>query len=313
MSNPIPTPGDLNSVFGIDSGLSFHEHSSGLIYGKVKTERCTGAFFLQGAHVTDFQPAHTTRPVLFMSNSAVYAKGRALRGGIPICFPWFGSHATDTQRPAHGWARISPWSVSQTRWQSGDIEIVLTLQEFPFSMEYRLVFGKEMKAAFVAKNISDDSIHFEVALHTYFSIGAIRSIAIEGALASIPYLDQLTGTNQPATDQPIRFTEETDRIYQGTATEIRLRDPYWNRTVSIHSKNSGSTVVWNPWIAKSQRLADFGDDEYLRMCCIETANVRENRVTIGAGESQATELVLSVETVKCVECSKPHRSRKRQN
>lgn len=285
----------LNADHAIGDLLEFHEHPKGLLVGKVNTDHCHAMFFLQGAQVTEYHARHAIRPVLFTSSQATIAPGRALRGGMPICFPWFGVPQDTPDQPAHGWARTQAWTVRQTEVYSGDVEVVLGLEVFPFELEQRFLFGKELSASFSAKNVSDQSQRFEVALHTYFSVGSIRSVAIEGDLSALPYLDQLTSIVHPATHRPVRFTEETDRIYQGDAREIRIKDTAWNRTIQLRSENSRSTVVWNPWIAKSQRMPDFGDDEYLRMCCIETANVREHALQLAAGQTHSTRVVIGVE------------------
>jgi glucose-6-phosphate 1-epimerase len=285
----------LNNEHAIGDLLEFVAHPKGLIVGKVHTDHCHAMFYLQGAQVAEFHPRHAIRPVLFTSSQATVAAGRALRGGMPICFPWFGSQPNAPDQPAHGWARTQSWTVRQTEVYSGDVEVVLGLDVFPYAIEQRFLFGKELAASFSAKNVSDATQSFEIALHTYFSIGSIRSVIVEGDLSALPYLDQLTSVTHPATHRPIRFTEETDRIYQGEAREIRIQDMSWNRTLHIRSENSRSTVVWNPWIAKSQRMADFGDDEYLRMCCIETANVREHALQLVAGQTHTTRVVIGVE------------------
>lgn len=284
----------LNHRFAIDDRLRFHSHSSGLVVGHVKTKCCTGAFFLQGAHVSAFHPSHTPQPVLFLSERAVVSPGKPLRGGIPICFPWFGAHAADPHRPAHGWARTSLWRLLRTRCEGDSIEVFLVLDEFPFRLEVRLQFGEVLEVNWAAKNDSGDVLESEVALHSYFSVGGIADVSVAGGLEELPYYDQLTGQTHEASGQPIRFDQETDRIYDGSAPLIELRDTSWNRTIRIAAENSMSTVVWNPWIAKSQRMTDFGDEEYLRMCCIETANVRSQCVVLEPGETHRMALRIEV-------------------
>jgi glucose-6-phosphate 1-epimerase len=285
---------DLNQQFALSDSLVFAEHSSGLLIGIVQTPRCSAQFFLQGAHVTQFHPSHTRQPLLFMSEAAIFEPNRPIRGGIPICFPWFSAHPTDPSLPAHGWARTSSWQVTSTRQATEHVEVTLTLNHGHWQLNYDLKFGSTLQAALAVTNQAKDSCSFELALHTYFNIGAIQQVQITGDLAHLPYLDQLTAINHPPHPSPIAFNAETDRIYQGTARNIQLHDLANHRLIGIHSQNSNSTVVWNPWIAKSIRMPDFGDQEYLRMCCIETANVRQNQISITPNDTHITTLEIAV-------------------
>lgn len=287
----------LNQQFALGDFLTFAEHPSGLMMGLVKTPLCEARFFLQGAHVSHFHPTHTQRPVLFMSEAAVYEPGRPIRGGIPICFPWFSSHPTQPTLPAHGWARTSVWQVTSTRFASNQLEITLTLEHDDWQLTYHLTFGADLRASFEAKNIGQNPRSFEIALHTYFDIGAIQETEITGDLSTRPYLDQLTSEIHPPLADPIKFQAETDRIYHGSAPNIQIQDKRFSRVIHIHSKNSNSTIVWNPWIAKSIRMADFGNDEYLRMCCVETANVRQQAITLAPHQAHVTQLTISVENL----------------
>lgn len=285
----------LNQQFALGDFLKFADHPSGLMMGLVKTPLCEARFFLQGAHVSHFHPTHTQRPILFMSEAAVYEPGRPIRGGIPICFPWFSSHPTQPTLPAHGWARTSVWQVTSTRFASNQLEITLTLEHDDWQLTYHLTFGADLRASFEAKNASPNRRSFEIALHTYFDIGAIQETKITGDLSALPYLDQLTSEIHPPLSDAIKFQAETDRIYHGSAPNIQIHDERFSRVIHIHAENSNSTIVWNPWIAKSIRMADFGNDEYLRMCCVETANVRQHAITLAPHQAHVTQLTISVE------------------
>jgi glucose-6-phosphate 1-epimerase len=285
---------DLNQQFALDGSLSFAEHASGLLIGTVKTTQCSAQFFLQGAHVTHFQPSHTVEPILFMSQEAIFEPSRPIRGGIPICFPWFSAHPTDPSLPAHGWARILPWQVSSARQTQTTVEVTLTLNQDSWQLTYQLQFGATLQACLAVTNKASTLRTFEVALHTYFQIGAIEQTKISGGLSELPYYDQLDASTHPPQAEAIYFQAETDRIYHGSATKIHLHDQANERIIDLSSSHSQSTIVWNPWIAKSKRMSDFGDQEYLRMCCIETANVRNNQISIQPFESHRTSLEISV-------------------
>lgn len=158
--------------------------------------------------------------------------------------------------------------------------------EDEFLLRCKVAFGSVLALELEIANRSSQIRESEVALHTYFDVGAIEKVAIEG-LEGVPYVDQLTRSVCPADHEPIRFTRETDRIYQGVVERILLRDAERNRDISIDAENSNSTIVWNPWVEKSKRMPDFGDEEYKRMCCIETASVRDRRISLAPNETIA--------------------------
>ena len=291
----------LNRQFGLGKELVFKVHPSGLVMADVQTSQCTGEFFLQGAHVTryqpDKQPNHQTQPVLFMSQQALYTSGKALRGGIPICFPWFNSHPSDPSLPAHGWARTSVWNLVQTQKVDGRIEVDLGLAKDGFDLIYRISMGDTLQVSLGVRNAAEVPLEFELALHTYLSLASIDQVSIGGDLEECGYYDQLTQKFHEPEKQPIRFVQETDRIYYGQAARIVLDDPAWQRSIQIDSSGTQATVVWNPWIDKSKRMADFGDLEYLQMCCIETANVRQKSVRLAPGQTHTTSAEFQVKNL----------------
>ncbi|MFN6303855.1 MAG: D-hexose-6-phosphate mutarotase [Planctomycetota bacterium] len=277
----------LNARFGIAENLVFSEHPSGLVYAKVQTSHCTGEFFLQGAHVTHYQD------ILFMSRQAIYQQGKALRGGIPICFPWFNSLPSQPSLPAHGWARTSLWQVLKTYASDDGVHIELGLANDGFNLVYRIVMGAKLSVSLEVQNSSQIARDYEVALHTYFRIGDIHQVTIKGDLERCGYYDQLTKQDYPQTNHPIGFNQETDRIYYGQAPSTEIEDRCLGRVLRVESEGSDSTVVWNPWIEKSKKMSDFGDDEYRQMCCIETSNVRLSSVRLEPGQSRMTSVEIS--------------------
>ncbi len=278
---------ELNEIFGLEDCLSFEMHPSGLALGKVAIPECQAEFMLHGAHVLSYQPAQRDGSILFVSEKAIFEHGKPIRGGIPICFPWFGSNAENAALPAHGWARTKEWEVIETARSSNQVIIRMVLAQDGIQATCELGFGAELSVDVAVLNCRDVPLNFEIALHTYFQIKSIDDVEIVG-LERVPYVDQLKDTTHPGDRVAIRFTEETDRIYQGGVDRIALLEREQKSQVSIAPRGSKSTVVWNPWIEKSKRMADFGDDEYLRMCCIETANVRANQIVLAPGQSHIT-------------------------
>ena len=284
---------DLNDRFAIDDQLKFELHPSGLVQGRINTELCTGSFFLLGGHIAEFHPKAQQRPVLFMSQAAWFEVGKPIRGGIPVCFPWFGANKSDASLPAHGLVRTALWEVTESKLTSEGLAITLGYRSAPYRVALTAVFGKVLDVTFTAHNESAVEQVCEVALHTYFELGDARRASVVG-LERNQFRDQLTGDVRPPTGAPIRFTEETDRVYYASVPSFAIEDEANARRLTIKPRNSLSTVVWNPWIAKSQRMPDFGDQEFERMCCVETANVAPSVWVMGAGQSQSIGFEISV-------------------
>lgn len=265
--------------FGVPGVLSFESGSGGLTRAKIATEACSGQVYLYGAHVTGYQPAGRDQ-VLFVSGQALYRHGKAIRGGVPVCFPWFGPHATDQAAPAHGPARITTWELAGVERSGESIALILSAEFEPYSVDYRVTFGPNLDMALSIRNTSSSEATFEAALHTYLAVGDARRVEITG-LAGVDYLDKVDdGIRKTQSDQPIMFTGETDRVYLGTESACVLTDPVLGRRITIDKTGSRSTVVWNPWIDKAAAMGDFGDDEWPSMACIETANAGPNAVTL---------------------------------
>ncbi len=283
----------LNDRFALGEQLTFAAHPSGLIHGLVSTPLCRGVFYLHGAHVAEFQPAGQ-QPVLFMSNQSEFQAGKPIRGGVPLCFPWFGPHPSDSGSPAHGLVRTRSWEVQSTlRDAAGNIRVVLVLEIDQWRLTYSIRFGAALDLEMDIENLADEGRECELALHTYLTLADVQTASVHG-LEHQPYLDKLTGELVEPSGQPIRFTQETDRVYQGPVAEVVVHDPGFHRRIRLEPRGSHSTVVWNPWVDKSQRMADFGDQEFERMCCVETANVGDNRLRLASRARDQTGVNLSV-------------------
>lgn len=286
----------LCEQFGVP-GLHFEAGQGGLTKAVVTTPVASGEIYLHGAHVTSWQPAGH-EPVLWMSRSSLFQSGKPIRGGVPICFPWFGPHASDPSAPAHGFARTTLWEVREARTTAdGGISLSLRARIDVFSVSFTVEFGSVLRMTLTTETVpgTNARLRFEDALHTYFSVSDVRNISITG-LEQARYIDKVDGAQEkPATGTAIEFTGETDRVYLRTVTECHLQDPGRNRTIAISKSGSQSTVVWNPWIAKSARMPDFGDHEWPEMVCIETANVGSDAIELASDVSHSTTVVIRVQ------------------
>jgi glucose-6-phosphate 1-epimerase len=236
----------------------------------------TAEVYLHGAHVTSFVPAGG-REVLMMSREAVFAPATPIRGGIPVIFPQFSGQGP---LPAHGFARVHPWTLVEAGEADGDVCVTLRLTPTPaitalwphdFVADFTLRLAADRLAVtFGVMNSGAAPFDFQAVLHTYFAIADIAATRVRG-LQGTTYLDSLRDTRETEAAPAITFTAETDRIYLATPDRLAIDDG--TRTIDIAKRGMPDVVVWNPWIAKSQRLADFGDDDYLRMVCVETGAI----------------------------------------
>lgn len=287
---------ELRKQFNIPGVVEVEAGRGRLPKVAVTTDLATAEFYLHGAHLTQFQP-RGEKPVLFMSEESHFETGKPIRGGVPVCFPWFGPRAQPPDSPAHGFARLRSWTLeSCKRRADGAVYVVFALPSDEATMRYwphpfvmRLSFtvarSLEMMLEIQGSGSGSAGLTFEEALHTYLQVGDVRQVSVEG-LENTSYLDKVdSGRAKTQPVEPIRISGETDRVFLNTRSTCVLRDPVLERSIIVEKEGSNSTVVWNPWIDKSRAMADFGDEEWPRMICIETANVGDGAVRLAAGES----------------------------
>jgi D-hexose-6-phosphate mutarotase len=257
--------------------------------------------YLHGAHVAHYQP-HGSKPVLWASRESRYESGKPIRGGVPICFPWFGPKAGSPEAPLHGFARIRPWTLrSVTTDADGALRASLELvsdvstrASFPHDLRVslELVVGTALGLTLTVRNEDPSPFTYEEALHSYFAVADVRACRIRG-LEGGGFVDKTAGgARRPAEGSPIVIAAETDRVYTGTEATVTIEDPGLARRISIAKTGSRTTVVWNPWIAKAKAMPDFGDDEWPGMVCVETANALDDAITLAPGEVHATTVTI---------------------
>ncbi|MBS4099291.1 MAG: D-hexose-6-phosphate mutarotase [Sulfuricella sp.] len=285
---------NLNSQFAIAGQLSFKTAGDGLIVAEIANPHGTASICLQGGHLMTWQPAGESTPVIWLSKLAKLAPGKSIRGGAPVCWPWFGAHATEAKFPGHGHARTVPWDVTATRTlPDGATEIVLQLQEsdatramwaHPSKAEIQVTVGQTLKIALSTSNLGKEDFVIGEALHTYFQIGDIADTQIRG-LEGCEFMDKADGGGRKHQDGVVKFSGETDRVYVNTEADCYIDDARLNRRIRVGKSGSRSTVVWTPWTEKADKMGDFGPDGWRAMVCVESANALENVVTVKAGES----------------------------
>jgi glucose-6-phosphate 1-epimerase len=282
----------LTRRFGIPGALSFDQLPGSLAVIRVESALATASVMLQGAQVIGYQP-RGERPLIWLSSRSRYVAGKSVRGGVPVCWPWFGPHATDPALPAHGFARTVEWDLQEAMvLPDGRVRLKLELAQngatraqWPYASSVRntITIGRELEVSLATHNIGSESFRLGQALHTYFQVGDVRRIAIHG-LDGCAYLDKVGGSARRQQQGPITFTQETDRIYLDTGGACEIRDSSMDRCLLITATGSRSTVVWNPWIEKAEKMGDFEPDGYLRMVCVETANAADDTVNVAPGQ-----------------------------
>lgn len=271
----------------------------------IRHPRFSARVFLQGAHLTSYFPAGQS-DWLWLSPQARYQKGRAIRGGIPVCWPWFGDPARNppaVQRrvkadSAHGFARVQPWHLEDLTESEDHVELSLSLAtnqttaalwQGKATALIRFRFSAEgCQIALSTTNRDPDTLAFSQALHTYLPTPDIYETELRG-LDNCEYIDTLRQWHTFNQTGPVYFQGELDRIYLG-APDLTLATPAGIRTLS--ASGSDSTVVWNPGVSKAKTLSDFPDDGWGHMLCVETANAATDYQVLEPGQSHVLALQL---------------------
>ena len=264
----------------------------------------TATISLQGGQLLAWQPKTQAQPVIWLSPRAILAPGKAIRGGIPVCWPWFGAHPLDAAQPAHGYARISPWAVvSNQTAADGATEILMCLNlsdadrlrwPQPLALSLRLRIGETLQLDLSTHNEGTQSCLVSEALHSYFQIGDISAVRVVG-LEHGRYEDKLAPGLRRRQEGAISFAGEVDRVYVDTHAACCIEDDAWRRRIQIDKSGSASTVVWSPWADKAGKMADLGADGWRQMLCVETANALDNALSLAPGVSHTLSMRCAVQ------------------
>jgi glucose-6-phosphate 1-epimerase len=292
---------ELNRQFGIPGIAELVEGNGGLPKVRISSPAAAGEMYLHGAHVTSWKPVGAEE-VFFVSRKSRWEDGRAIRGGVPICFPWFGAKADDPKAPAHGFVRAKTWLLESITREGDAVTVSMftqsdagTKQWWPadFRLVHRATFGAELILELALANTGATALHCEEALHTYHRVGHIEKARLRG-LDRIHYLDK-TDMNQEKTQHgEVVITGETDRVYLDTEGAVELEDPALRRRTRIAKENSRTTVVWNPWTQKTRAMSDMDEDEWMQMICIETSNVCGCAIDLGPGQKHSMKAIVGI-------------------
>jgi glucose-6-phosphate 1-epimerase len=292
----------LNSRIGIPGIAQVVSGNGGLPKLCVTTASASAEIYLHGSQVTSWRPAGADE-VIFLSEHSHWQDGRAIRGGIPICFPWFRAKADDPKAPAHGFVRTIEWKLeSVTAEQDGSVIAICSTESdestrrwwpHEFRLIHRITVGKSLRLELTASNIGPTPLRFEEALHTYFRVGDAESVRVHG-LDQVTYLDNTDANREKFQSGDVAFDAATDNAYLNTDSAPELIDPTLRRTIRTEKQNSATTVVWNPWQQGAASLSDLGDDEWRQFACVEASNILGSAIPLGPGEEHTLRATLII-------------------
>jgi dihydroxy-acid dehydratase len=296
--------------FAIPGQLSFRIGAGGLTYVDIDNHGGRATICLQGAHVVSFRPKSQHTPVVWVSDAAKFAPGKSIRGGAPVCWPWFGAHAKEASFPAHGFARTVDWSVTGTR-RRNDAKTEITLElvdneqtraQWPHATRLTLtvVVGEKLEMSLATTNTGDAPVQIGEALHTYLQISDIGTVKVSG-LEGCDYHDKVDNFARKKQKGAIGFHGEVDRVYVNTPADCVIEDAGLKRRIRIAKSGSQSTIVWTPWTEKAEKMGDMGRGQsgagWREMVCVESANAMDNVVTVAPGETHTLAVTYSVEAL----------------
>lgn len=292
---------ELERRFGIPGIAAIVAGNGALPKVHITSPQCTGEVYLHGAQVTSWKPI-TGQEVLFLSSKSRWEDGVAIRGGVPICFPWFRAKRDNPQAPAHGVVRTRAWRLESIV-RAGDVVTVrmftssdqTTRRWWPgdFRIVHQAGFGAELALELIVTNTGNTPLLFEEALHSYYRVGEIEAARIRG-LDSVHYLDNTDANREKTQHGDVEITSQTDSAYVNTSSDVELYDPTLSRRIRLRKDGSLSTVIWNPWRDGGRVLSDLGEDEWRQMLCVEASNVLACAVELAPGQEHTMKAIISV-------------------
>ncbi len=284
----------LNKQFGIDQQLHFELENDGFVMAVLSNKFGSAKVSIYGGQVVSYLPAGVKEDVFFLSEKNNYSPGKAIRGGTPVCWPWFGDDVSGYGRPSHGFARNQHWQVSESgvNDEGGtyiclvltDTESSLVVWPHAFNLQIKVSLTDRLEVALSTTNTGEKPFQISQALHSYFKVSDIANVVVNG-LAGKHYLDKLDGFAEKIQSDNVTVSQEIDRIYQDAPEQVVLNDSGFKRSIEITSSGSKTTVIWNPWQEKIADFSDLDKENYRDFLCIETANAADDILTLDAGES----------------------------
>ena len=284
----------LNAEYGIPGTLRLIPGRGGLPMIEIENGLASALISLHAGQVLSYRPADAAQDLLFLSERAYFEPGKAIKGGVPICWPWFGADPEGRGGPAHGFVRSMPWGLLETRTlEGGATRVTLgiaddeaTRAQWPhrFNLAVEVTVGDALEVELVTRNPEDEPFTITQALHTYLHVGDATRARVLG-LEGCRYIDKSANGKDAviAQEGPVTFSGEVNRIYQSVPEVLVVEDPALGRRLRIQGRNSATCIVWNPWVETARAMADLDDEDYRIMVCVETANAADEVVEVPAG------------------------------
>lgn len=282
----------LNADYGIADKVKFVEGQGNFPLIKINNEHAEATISVYAGQVLSFKPVGQVEDLMFLSSQAYYQTGKAIKGGTPICWPWFGPDPEGKGRASHGFVRDRLWQVRDVvSTQDGATQVTMGLVDtsetraiwnYSFDFSVMITVGKVLKITLVTRNTGSESFAITQALHTYFKIGDINQVTVLG-LENKAYIDKVDRGQQKTQSGAITFSGECDRIYLDVPAQLTIEDRALNRQITVTATNSKTAIVWNPGADISAKMADLGDRDYENFVCVETANAADEVITVLAG------------------------------
>lgn len=302
--NSISNATELNRQFGIPGKALVNDGNGGLPRVQITGAFGQGEVYLHGAHVTSWKPAGQDE-VIFVSTKSRWEDGQAIRGGIPVCFPWFRAKAHNPKAPAHGVVRTRTWQLQSIDETKDGVAITLytgsdeqTRSWWPgeFRLVHRVTFGSALKLELICKNIGKEPFRFEEALHTYNRVADVGQAKVHG-LNGTRILDNTDSNKEKTQGGDLTISSKTDNAYMDTTGNVDVLDTQLHRRIRLSKENSFTTVVWNPWQDGATSLKDLGEGEWKQFLCVEASNILSCAADVAPGEEHKITAVLNVEAL----------------
>jgi glucose-6-phosphate 1-epimerase len=279
----------LNIDYGIAGQLKFVRGNGDFPFILINNRNADAVISLYGAQVLSFRPVAEGEDLLFLGQKSTYTEGKAIRGGIPVCWPWFGADPKALNRPDHGFVRNSLWAVAETQ-ASTEFETRVKLRFTPnlqsqsywqqaFTLELDIVVGNTLTLELVTRNTGTESFSITQAFHAYLQIGSISQVQVLG-LENTEYFDKLARGRQKHQQGAITVAKEVDRVYTGANNPFVIEDPVFKRQIKITSTSDKTVAVWNPWATVSATMPDLETNDYRHFICVEAGNIGMDVVEI---------------------------------
>ena len=294
----------LNEDFGISGQVKVAEGKGGFPVVEISNENANAKISVYAAQVLSFKPVGETEDMMFVSEKAYYETGKATKGGIPICWPWFGPDPEGLGRASHGFVRDRLWtllsveavSAGETKVRLGVTASEETEEIWPESFELviEIVVGAELTVTLITENTGDRAFSITQAFHAYFTIGDVNKVRVLG-LEGASYLDKVDGGAQKTQDGGLTVSGEVDRVYTGVGPELVIDDAALGRRIRISTAGSHTAIVWNPWKEISLKMADLSEQSYQHFICVEAANAADEVIEVLPGAEYRMQAVYTVE------------------